>query len=102
MQNSQLDSRLRKGLYRWRDLKLQKIELSLEDARDDYTAASEGLGIAHRNPGEVAEDVIEYLWEKLNNAACELTTLEAEHEWWMSLTLPQLATEFARRQTETK
>jgi hypothetical protein len=98
--HDEMDRRLRKGLYRWRDLKLQKIAIDLEEVRDDFRSASEDLAIAVRNPGEVAEDVVDYLWEELNNSAIERTRLETEHERMMSLTLPQLLVEFSRRRSE--
>ncbi len=42
---------------------------------EDHRAALEGLEIAHRNPGQVDQDVIQYLWEKMNRSAVELNRL---------------------------
>lgn len=63
---------------------------------EDYRAAQDGLGIAHRNPGEVAEDIVEYLWERLNTSATELTELERKHQNLLGMDLPHLIVVFQR------
>jgi len=63
---------------------------------EDFRAAQEGLGIAHRNPGEVAQDVVVYLWEKLNTSATELAELERKHQELLEMDLPHLIVVFQR------
>ena len=67
---------------------------------DDFRAAQYGLGIAHRNPGEVAEDVIKYLSEKLNRSAVELERLEKKHQELLEMDLPHLIIAFKNRKEE--
>lgn len=84
------DKLLREGLERWRGQKLETIEADMMELNENYRAASEGLAIAHRSPGEVAEDVIEHLWEKLNDSAAALARLEEEHGRLGSMEMPDL------------
>ena len=65
-----------------------------------YTTAQDGLAIAHRNPGEVRPDIIEYLWERLNRSATELNRLEREHEELLEIDLPHLVVKFKHSQKE--
>ncbi len=44
---------LKSGLDCWRRIELQNIENCLLELAQDLHSAHEGLGIAHRNPGEV-------------------------------------------------
>lgn len=81
---------LKEGIERWREEKLKAIEAKMMGPSEDYREASEGLAIAHRNPGEVAEDVIEYLWEKLNDSAMALDRLEREYERLCSMEMRDL------------
>ena len=94
------DQILERDLYQWRLRKLRAIEEDMLDLTDDYRAAQEGLGIAHRNPGEVKPDITEYLWEELNRSATELEKLEKEHQYLMELDLPRLIVEY--KQSERK
>jgi hypothetical protein len=82
------------GLDRWRKLRLQAIEERMIDLTEDHRAASEGLGIAHRNPGQVDQDVIRYLWDKLNKTAVELDRLEASHQELSEMDLSHLVVTF--------
>jgi len=50
---SLMDRTLENGLERWRQLRLQSIGEDILELTGDFRAAQEGLGIAHRNPGEV-------------------------------------------------
>ena len=94
------ERQLRNGLERWQQLKLQATEEDMLELTDDYRAAQEGLGIAHRNPGEVRPDIIEYLWEELNRSATELEKLEKEHQELMEMDLPHLIVVFKHRRED--
>lgn len=63
---------------------------------EDHRAASEGLEIAHRNQGQIEQDVIRYLWDKLNKTAVELNRLEASHQELLEMDLPHLVVTFKR------
>lgn len=62
------DQLLKQGLERWRLLDVQAIKAQMLELTEDLRAAQDGLAFAHRNSGEVAEDVIEYQWDKLNSS----------------------------------
>ena len=90
------DKALQKGLQRWKGKRLRAIEKDMLKITQAYRAAQDGLGIAHRNPGEVRPDIIEYLWEELNRSATELERLEREHQKLMEMDLPHLIVTFQR------
>ncbi len=95
--NQSIDERqLRNGLERWRLSKLLAIAEQMNELNEDYRAAQDGLGIAHRNPGEIDEDVTEFLWEKLNSCAIEISELESQHQAFLELDLPHLIVSFQR------
>lgn len=79
-----------RGLERWREQRLTEIERDMNDLTEDHHAAAAGLGIAHRNPGEVAKDITQYLWENLNRSAIELERLERDHQRLRTMEIPQL------------
>lgn len=87
------ETRLRRNLERWRQNKLTDIAEQIPDLNQDYRDAQEGLAIAHRNPGYISDDVVEYLWDKLNSSATELTRLEEEHERLRTMDPPRLIIE---------
>lgn len=69
---------------------------------EDDRAASEGLEIAHCNRSQVDQDVIRYLWDKLNKTAVELDRLEASHQELLEMDLPHLVVTYKReRQVKT-
>ena len=94
------DKILERGLEHWRIQNLQAIEEDMLELTDDLRAAQEGLGIAHRNPGEVRPDIIEYLWEELNRSATALERLEKKHQELMEMDLPHLIVTFKHRREE--
>jgi hypothetical protein len=94
--NHAQDHILIRGLERWRVLVLQAIEERMIEAAEDFRAAQEGLGIIHRNPGVVSEDLTEYLWEGLNRTATELEGLERKHSGLFEMDLPHLIVAFQR------
>ena len=90
------DRNFKRGLEKWRVGVLRSIEDQMIELNEDFRAAQDGLGIAHRNPGEVAEDIIEVLSEQLNRCATELERLEKEHQDLMEMDLPHLIVTFQR------
>jgi hypothetical protein len=95
------DEMLKRGLKRWRQLRLHAIEERMLDLNEDYREASEGLALAHRNQGIIAEDVVEYLWDQLDVAATSLTELETRHQELLEMDLPHLVIVFKRERKET-
>jgi len=91
---------LRRGLEEWRLSRLYTIEDDMHEETEDYRAAQDGLGIVHRNPGEVRPDIIEYLWEKLNHSATELEQSERRHQELMEMGLPCLIIKYRQRRKE--
>ncbi|MGH7774324.1 MAG: hypothetical protein ACREQA_19030 [Candidatus Binatia bacterium] len=75
---------------------LERTEEKMIDLAQDFRAAQEGLGIIHRNPGVIGEDVTEYLWERLNCAATELDELEKIHQALLEMDLAHLIVTFQR------
>ncbi len=71
------------------------IELNL-----DLRLAQAGLAIAHRNPGEVRQDIIDYQWDKLDHSATELEQLERRHQELMEMDLPHLVIEYKRKRKD--
>lgn len=94
------DRVLIRGLEAWQRMRLEEIEAEMQDLAEDYRAAQDGLAIAHRNPGQVAEDVVTILWDKLERAAKELDSLEREHQRLMDLDLAALVIEFKGKRKE--
>ena len=94
------EQRLRQGLENWQRFRLSEIEASMVDLSEDFRAAQEGLGIAHRNPGEVAEDIIGYLWKKQNDSAIEVNKLEQKHQELLEMDLPHLIIVFKNERRE--
>ena len=94
------DQILERGLDQWRLRKLQAIEEDMLELTDDLRSAQEGLGIAHRNPGEVRPDIIQYLWDKLNHSATELEHLEKKHQELLQMDLPHLVVTFKHREED--
>ena len=90
------ERQLRNGLEKWRLVRLCAIEDEMDELNQDYRAAQDGLGIAHRNPGEIDEDVIQYLWQELNRSVTELERLEKQHQELMEMDLPRLIVTFQR------
>ena len=94
------DKDLLKGLQQWKKKRLQEIEDHMIKLNLNLRLAQGGLAIAHRNPGDVAEDIIEYQWERLNRSATELEQLEGEHQRLMEMDLAQLIITYKQKRKE--
>ena len=90
------DRLLEKGILLWRQRVLQSIEDCLEVLNEDYRDVQEEMAFAWQHSGEVDEDVVNYLWDKLNSCATEICKLETEHQELMGLALPELVVSFQR------
>ena len=85
---------LERGLERWREHHSMAIDFEMRELTVEIHLAHEGLGISHRNPGEVREDIIEYLWGKLEESALKVEALEKEADDLMAMDLPTLTAAF--------
>lgn len=94
------DQLLERALERWRQRRLQAIGDQMIALNQDLRLAQDGLGIAHRNPGEVAEDIIDYQWERLNRSAMGLAMREDEHQQLMEMDLAQLLITYKRKRKD--
>jgi hypothetical protein len=68
----------------------------MSEANEERQAAEDGLAIAHRNPGEVAEDVIATLWDKLEEKSTLLCGLAHVSDAILAMELPELIVLFSR------
>jgi len=94
------DKLLERGLERWRQQRLWAIADHMIELNLDLRLAQGGLAIAHRNPSEVAEDIIEYQWERLNRSATGLAQLEDEHRQLMEMDLAHLIITYKRKRKD--
>ena len=65
-------------------------------ASAEYRDAAEGLDVAYRYPGQVAEDVIDILWDKLNESAVLISRLEHVSTSVQEMTIAELIVLFQR------
>lgn len=91
---------IRNGLERWRQRRLRTITDHMIEYNLDLRLAQAGLAVAHRNPGEVAQDIIEYQWERLNRSATGLAQLESEHQQLMEMDLAHLIITYKRNRKD--
>ncbi len=94
------DKLLEQALERWRQQRLWAIADHMIELNGDHRSAQDGLGIAHRNPGEVRQDIIDYQWDKLNHSAVEIEQLERRHQELMEMDLPRLVAEYKQKWKE--
>jgi hypothetical protein len=87
---------LANALNNWRDHFLNYLQGEMSKASEEVRNAEDGLAIANRNPGEVAEDVIETLWERFEKNSILLCRLSRVSDAVQELDLPGLVTLFAR------
>jgi len=95
---SQNDDReqLAAALNNWREAVLRWLRDEMSEANEQRQAAEDGLAIAHRNPGQVAEDVISTLWESLERSSDLSFRLARVSDEIQDMELPTLLTLFAR------
>jgi hypothetical protein len=68
----------------------------MAEVNEELRAAEEGLAIAHRNPGEVADDVISQLWDKLEDRSTCLFRLARISDRIQEMDVPELIVLFSR------
>jgi hypothetical protein len=86
---------LESALNNWRECYLRFPRDQMIEANREAQAAESGLAIAHRNPGEVGEDVICQLWGKLNETSDRLFRLAQLSDRIQEMNLPDLITLFS-------
>jgi hypothetical protein len=86
---------LEEALNNWRESVLRSLRDQLSKVNEELLAAKDGLGIAYRNPGEVAEDVIGQLWHQLENRSILLFRLAHVSDRIEEMNLPDLITLFS-------
>jgi len=86
---------LESALNNWRECVLRFLRDQLGELNEERQDAEDDLAIAHRNPGEVAEDVIGYLWDKLNDKSDLLFRLARASDRIQEMELPELITLFS-------
>jgi len=75
---------------------LRFLRDQLSEVNEDIRDAQDGLAIAHRNQGQVAEDVISYLWDKLNDKSDLLFRLARASDRIQEMEFAELITLFSR------
>jgi hypothetical protein len=93
---------LESALNNWRECVLRFLRDQMGEVNEELRAVEDGLGIAFRNPGEVAEDVIGQLWDQLENRSILWFRLAHVSDRIEEMDLPDLLTLFslsAKRQT---
>jgi len=87
---------LESALNNWRECVLRFLRDQLGELNEERQDAEDDLAIAHRNPGEVAEDVIGYLWDKLNDKSDLLFRLARASDRIQEMEFAELITLFSR------
>jgi hypothetical protein len=83
------------ALNNWREYVLRFLRDKLSEVNEEVRDAADGLEIAFCNPGEVAEDVIEQLWDQLENRSILLFRLAHVSDRIEEMDLPDLITLFS-------
>src|SRR5262245_39292478 len=79
---------LESALNNWREHVLRFLRDQMSEVNEERQDAEDGLAIAHRNQGQVAEDVIRYLWDKLNDKSDLLFRLARASDHIQEMELP--------------
>jgi hypothetical protein len=87
---------LEEALNNWREHVLRFLRDQMAECSEELRDAEDGLRIAHHNQGEVAEDVIEQLWDQLENRPILLFRLARTSDRIEEMDLPELITLFSR------
>ena len=87
---------LQSALNNWREVLLRYLRDQMSQVNERCQAAEDGLGIAHRNRGEVAEDVISTLWDQLEEHSTRLCRLARVSDRIQEMELADLITLFSR------
>jgi hypothetical protein len=83
-------------LNNWREHLLRWLGDEMAELNRERQDAEEGLAIAHRKQGEVAEDVIGYLWDQLEDKSNRLFRLARISDRIEAMELPELIVLFSR------
>jgi hypothetical protein len=92
------EPQLREALDNWREHVLRFLRDKMSAANEERQAAEDGLGIAYRNQGQVADDVISELWDKLEDRSHYLFRLARMSDRIQEMDLPELIVLFSRTQ----
>ena len=86
---------LEAALNNWRECVLRFLRDQMGEVSEELRVVEDGLGIAHRNPGEVADDVICQLWDKLEHRSTLLFCLARASDRIQEMDLCELVTLFS-------
>ena len=87
---------LEEALNNWREVVLHWLRDQISKANERRLAAEDGLAIAHRNPGAVAEDVIRTLWDDYESASVLVNRLAHGSDSIQAMSLEKLVILFQR------
>lgn len=87
---------LRTALNNWRHEVLAWLGREMLETSEELRDAEAGLAISCRNPGQIADDVVDILWDKLNAKAIQLRRLDRVIDRIEEMDLPQLIILFQR------
>ena len=87
---------LEEALNNWREVVLHWLRDEMSKANQRRQAAEDGLAIAQRNPGVVAEDVICTLWDEYESTSVLLCRLAHSSDSIQAMPLEKLVILFQR------
>jgi hypothetical protein len=87
---------LEEALNNWREVLLHWLRDEMSKANQRRQAAEDGLAIAQRNPGVVAEDVISTLWDQYESTSVLLCRLAHSSDSIQAMPLEKLVILFQR------
>jgi hypothetical protein len=86
---------LESALNNWREHILRWLRNEIAEDNEEREAAEDGLALAHRHKGQVADDVINTLWDKLERTSDLLFRLARISDQIQEMDFPDLLTLFA-------